>query len=401
MPVAPSAAVRAEKTTAAPAAGQKRVRMAPKLAYRNLFHDRLSLAVTLVGIVFSVLLVAIQCGLYIGSENTIARVLDQVRGDLWIVPFGTKSFDDPSLLAGREKHAAMGVAGVGEVEELVIGYAGWRKLDGGTKAVLLVGSDWSGGGFKPWNVIEGSLEEALAPGGVVIDKSYFEDLGINQVGDYAELNGTKVRVGAVTKGVRAFTTLPFIFTTLPRARSFTRASQEQASYVIVRLAPGTDIEAVRTDLSKRLKDADILTQAEFRKRSTDYWLFKTGAGMALINGAVLGIIVGVVIVAQTLYASTKDHLNEFATLRALGASAGYIHRVIIAQALMSGILGYAFGIAMSLVFIWQMKDSTLNVVMTPNLAVALFCLTLLMCAIAAVSAIFKVTRIDPAGVFSR
>jgi putative ABC transport system permease protein len=39
--------------------------------------------------------------------------------------------------------------------------------------------------------------------------------------------------------------------------------------------------------------------------------------------------------------------------------------------------------------------------MTPGLALLLFALTLGMCIIAAISAIFKVTRIDPAGVFSR
>ncbi len=391
----------AESSTTAPPPGGKKIWMAPKLAYRNLFHDSVSLAVTLVGIVFSVLLVAIQCGLYIGSENTIARVLDRVEGDLWIVPFGTKSFDDPSLLPGREKYAALAIPGVKEVEELVIGFASWRRPQGGTKAVLLVGSDWTNGGFAPWNLIEGGLDEILAPGAVAIDKSYFEDLGIGSLGDTAEINRTKIRVAAVTKGVRAFTTLPFIFTTLPRARGFANASQDQASYVVMRLTPEANVETVREALKTRLKDAEILTQAEFRQRSTNYWLFKTGAGMALINGAVLGIIVGVVIVAQTLYASTKDHLNEFATLRALGASAGYIHRVIVTQALMSGVIGYAFGIVMSLLFIWQMKDSTLNVVMTPALAAWLFALTLAMCAIAAMAAIFKVTRIDPAGVFSR
>ena len=79
--------------------------MVPKLAYRNLFHDRLSLVVTLVGIVFSVVLVAVQFGLYLGSEDRIAAMLDQAKGDLWVVPLGTKSFDDPSLLPGREKHA--------------------------------------------------------------------------------------------------------------------------------------------------------------------------------------------------------------------------------------------------------------------------------------------------------
>jgi putative ABC transport system permease protein len=47
------------------------------------------------------------------------------------------------------------------------------------------------------------------------------------------------------------------------------------------------------------------------------------------------------------------------------------------------------------------KNPTLNIVMTPKLAFALFLLTLGMCIFAAISAIFKVTRIDPAGVFSR
>ena len=76
--------------------------MVPKLASRNLFHDKLSLTVTLVGIVFSVVLVAVQLGLYLGSERMIAAMLDRSKGELWVVPLGTKSFDDPSLLSGRK-----------------------------------------------------------------------------------------------------------------------------------------------------------------------------------------------------------------------------------------------------------------------------------------------------------
>jgi hypothetical protein len=89
---------------------------------------------------------------------------------------------------------------------------------------------------------------------------------------------------------------------------------------------------VRDALRAKLPDSEVLTKAEFRTRSLNHWLFATGAGVALIGGAVLGLVVGTVIVAQTLYSSTKDHLNEFATLRALGSSSGYIHRVILAQA---------------------------------------------------------------------
>lgn len=386
---------------AGPAGKPRTVKMAAKLAYRNLFHDRLSLAVTLIGIVFSVVLVAVQCGLYIGSERMIAAMLDQSDGDLWVVPFGTKSFDDPSLLIGHEKYAVLSTPGVADAEELVVGFAAWRKPKGGTTAVLLVGSDHQNGSLKPWNVVEGSVAELAAPSSVAADDTYFADLGVDAYGDSAEVNNSRVKIGAVTHGIRSFTTLPYVFTSLQDARLLLGAGGNQASYTLVNLDPDADPRAVRADLEARLKDREVLTQAEFRKRSVDYWLFQTGAGAALIAGAALGMIVGVVIVAQTLYSSTKDHLNEFATLRALGASAGYIHKVILIQALMSAVLGYGIGMVLSMLVIWASKDTTLLIVMTPGLAVLLFALTIGMCVIAAISAIFKVTRIDPAGVFSR
>ena len=143
----------------------KAMPMVPKLAYRNLFHDRLSLIVTLVGIVFSVVLVAVQFGIYLGSENRIAAMLDQAKGDLWVVALGTKSFDDPSLLSGRERHAVLSTPGVASVEELAVGFVNWRKPKGGSTAALLVGSEISRGSSLPWNVTQGSCDRARRPVG--------------------------------------------------------------------------------------------------------------------------------------------------------------------------------------------------------------------------------------------
>src|SRR5690606_20741173 len=139
----------------------------------------------------------------------------------------------------------------------------------------------------------------------------------------------------------------------------------------------------------------------FRDRSLDQWLFSTGAGVALIGGAILGLLVGTVIVAQTLYSSTKDHLNEFATLRALGSSSGYIHKVILAQAGLSAVIGYVLGMMIALTVAVLSTHTALPISMAPGLAISLFLLTRFMCAISAVSAIMKVTKIDPAMVFSR
>lgn len=397
-------------TSGAAGGSLKSVWMAPKLAFRNLFHDVLSLAVTLTGIVFSVVLVAVQCGLYIGAERTIAGVLDQIKTDLWVTPYGTKSFDDPAFMNGREKYLVLSTPGVASAEDLVVNFANWRKPCGGNTAVLVVGADWTqpNASFKPWNIVQGDLHTLMTPNSVAVDDTYFKDLGFDgecafKLGSTAEIMGNRVTVAAVTSGIRSFTTLPYVFTTLKRAQSWLDAAPDQGSYTLVKVTQGQSVEAVRKELAGRLKDNEVLTHAEFRTRSLNQWLFGTGAGGALIAGALLGLVVGIVIVAQTLYASTKDHLNEFATLRALGASAGYIHQVILMQAMISAVVGYMCGMALSLfvIWLWTSLDNTMIIVMTPALAAALFFVTIAMCAIAAMSAILKVTRIDPAGVFSR
>ncbi len=145
----------------------------------------------------------------------------------------------------------------------------------------------------------------------------------------------------------------------------------------------------------------MLTPAEFRSRSRSFWLFGTGAGAALFAGALLGMIVGTVIVAQTLYSSTKDHINEFATLRAIGSSGMYIHKVIIFQALLSAVIGFAIAAGIGWIIVEATADSALPVVITPALLLGLFALTVAMCVLSAVAAIVKVMRIDPAMVFTR
>jgi len=92
------------------------------------------------------------------------------------------------------------------------------------------------------------------------------------------------------------------------------------------------LERVRSQLRSLLSQAEVLRPAEFGNRSRSFWMFGTGAGSALFAGALLAMI-GSVVVAQTLYASTKEHLYEFATLRAIGSSGLYLQTVVVAQAL--------------------------------------------------------------------
>jgi len=395
------AAISSASTTSKRSRARRSMPMVIKLAYRNLFHDRMSFFVTIIGIVFSVVLVAVQSGIYLGSQNKISAIIDAAPADLWVIPLGTKSYDDPSFLSGRERHMVLSTPGVENSEDMVVSFASWRKPQGGRNTVLLIGTAGDSPKALPWNIVQGSRAALEAPDTVAIDQSYFADLGVSGLGQHAEINGANVELAAITKRIRSFTTLPFVFTSIEEARRLSGAEQDQASYQRVTLSPDADIEKVRAEIEQRLPDTEVLTQHEFRKRSQNYWLFQTGAGAALIAGAVLGLIVGIVIVAQTLYSSTKDHINEFATLRALGAGAGYIVKVILMQAVLSGLIGYLLGMALALLAIRGAQDTKLTVIMTPELAGGLFAVTVGMCIFAAISAIIKVVRIDPAVVFSR
>lgn len=371
------------------------------LAMRNLFHDKISLVVTLVGILFSVVLVSVQLGIYVGTSRIITAVIEHAEGDIWISAFGTKSVEESGVLTGNERHTALATPGVDKVFPIVAAFNNWKKPDGATQLCVVIGTELSDGALVPWNIVGGGLDELKLPDAVAIDDTYFKNLGVSGIGSTAEISGQRVRITTLTHGIRSFTTTPYVFTTLSRARQLQRMPNDAASFYLVRVTPGTEVAQVQAELKRRLPDLDILTKAEIRDRSIQHWLFGTGAGIALIVGAVLGTLVGTVIVAQTLYSSTKDHLNEFATLRALGSSSGYIHRVILAQAGISAALGYALGMSIALFIVYISTNSRLPIIMTPELAVGLLALTVSMCAISAVSAIIKVTRIDPAMVFSR
>jgi putative ABC transport system permease protein len=371
------------------------------LAFRNLFHDRVRLAVTLVGILFSIVLVAVQLGLYLGSSNMITENIDRANADLWITVYGAKSFEDGGmLLTPRERHQALATPGVKAVIPLIVRFAEWRKPAGGSTRVVVVGTDADDGGLVPFKLIKGTWEDIKSPEAVAVDRTYLNELGIKGMGDTAQIQTGRIRVRALTDGIRSFTQSPYTYTTVNRARALFGDS-DGTTFYLVQLEPGADIQKVRRDLESRLDGAEVLTKQEFRDRSLKQWLFRTGAGVALIGGALLGSLVGTVIVAQTLYSSTKDHLSEFATLRALGSSSGYIHQVILAQAGMSAVIGYILGMAIALGVLVLSKNSALPLVMTPGLAFWLFTLTLGMCAISALSAIVKVTKIDPATVFNR
>ena len=371
------------------------------LARRNLFHDRVRFAVTLTGIVFALVLIIVQFGLFLGFTTTTSNNIDHSNADIWIVFHGVGYFDTGRMFSERKFYEVLSVPGVEQAEKYIQNFAYWKKPDGGVENVQVIGFHPGSGLGEPWNVIEGSALDVKLEDGVIVDELYKEKLGVHKIGDRVEIGDHRARVVGFTHGIRSFTTSPFVYTSFKNSLNYTRpeAHEDQLAYILVKVTPGFTSDEVLKNLRTRLTDVDIYSSQEFSRRTRFYWMFTTGAGLAVLTAALMGLIVGIAVVAQTIYAATMDHIREYGTLKAMGATNGYLYRVLIEQAVWSAVLGYGFAMVAAYFIVKASEKGGALILMPLPMKIGMLFLAVFMCIAAALVSINKVTRLDPAMVF--
>ena len=217
-----------------------------------------------------------------------------------------------------------------------------------------------------------------------------------------ELNDRQIRVVGLFEMGTSFGIDGSIMTSEDNwLRLFPSRSRNNIELGLIHLKKDSDAAVTRDRLRNYLpRDVLVMTKADFVEREKNYWNAATPIGYIFAFGAIMGFVVGAIIVYQILFADVSEHLNEYATLRALGYPNRFIAGIVIQQAVILGVLGYFPGIA--LVYWLSAKAAAathLPLYITQERALTVFLLTLSMCAISALLAVRKVRRLDPADVF--
>jgi putative ABC transport system permease protein len=204
----------------------------------------------------------------------------------------------------------------------------------------------------------------------------------------------------MTRGIVGFTTNPYVFTTLERARRkyATGVPPSHCSYFLVKAKPGVDPQELAQRIRERIPDLDVHDRQSYSLMCMVFWLTRTGIGISFGLAAILGLLVGLAVVAQTLYASVTERLKEFATLKAMGASNSCIARFLLAQALANAFLGSVFGLAASVALAQTLSTARSPVELTWAVAGLSVALVILVCLLAAWLPYWRIRRIDPASV---
>jgi putative ABC transport system permease protein len=393
------------------------------IARKNLLEDIPRFLVAQAGIMFAVSLVTIQTGLQYGFARSSSLLIDESRADIWVASKYMVHLGMTLPVPYERVTQARDVPGVDKAEGVIIRGTVWREdeVDKIT-SVTLVGAQPDGLLFPTSRITQGSWSDLKESYRFVTDQTNVKSLNLQQVGEVGTINFIPAKLVGLTKGTQSIVFGNLLFTSLEMANTYASSSKDELSqnngdlsvappvkalestnpvtYVLVRAKPGENLQELKKRLEEKLPDTRAYTRAEMSQITQSYWQERSGIGFILGLGAVVGVIVGVVVVGQILYASVTDHLKEFGTLKAMGASDIFIYSVIIEQGLWMAILGYIPGMALCLgVSVWTAASQGIVILITPASAAAVLGITVLMCVSSAIFAIQKVTRVDPAIVF--
>jgi putative ABC transport system permease protein len=369
-----------------------------KLAWQNITHDRSRFLVTVAGVSFAAFLMIFQGSLLAGFMRAASRLIDSSDSDLWITARGVQAFEFGANVDDHVRQMAAGVPGVADTSRVCIAFAVYRKPNGKQQVVALVGADRNVGERFPLPRVDGAAEKA-SPEAVAFDASDREVIEASSLPEEIEINRQRAKLEQQIDGFGGFLGVPSLFTSYRNAARYLGFGPNDAMYVLLRVAPQYSIKGIQQDLIQRLPEVDVLTRDEFARKSRMYWMMKTGAGGAILAAAVLGFLIGLVVVSQTMYANTMENLEEYATLKALGAQGSFVTRIVLVQALACGAVGSMVGVV-AVMPAMQAAKSLISWIYTPWwLPAVSFGFSLLMCSLAAMSSIRTALTVEPARVF--
>jgi putative ABC transport system permease protein len=373
------------------------------LARKNLLHDKLRFLITVSGVAFAVTLVFVQVGLLNGLLDNASITIEHLSADLWVTPRNTPNIDFAQTFSETAVQRVRSIPGVERADNLIVWFMSLSLPTGAKEGILVYALEDFRRWNLPWNVVEGDLTDLRRGDYFFLDQSATKRFGSFGVGDYREILGQRLKIIGSTRDALSFSTTPVAFMDLRTAQHLSPDELAgNTTYILVKLAPGAtpaQIAAVRSEIKRRLPFNDIHTRAEWADRSRRYWVESTGLGLNLMVTVFLGCLVGVVVVAQTLYTSTMEHLREFGTVKAIGGSNWDIYKILGKQAAIAAVVGFGLGGAMAWALRPAMARIDLKLIIQPSLAVTVAVGTVVLCLAAAMISFRKVASIDPALVF--
>lgn len=378
------------------------------LGWLQLKREKIRFSVALLGVGFAVTLILMQVGFREAMFESGVRMHKSWIYDLVLISPETVSAIGSKSFTSRRLYQALSLPEVESVQAVYLQHGLWKDIDSGeTRDLFVIGFDPATSIFNLPEV-EQQLHTLKMEDYVLFDSRARPEFGpiadmLAEKGHHSvEINGHKAEVRGLFPLGPSF---GINGTVIAGSDNFLRIFPDRGRGVIdiglLRLRPGADVTAAKDLLRNYLpRDVEVFDREEFIRKEVDYWASNTPIGYVFGFGIFIGLVVGSIIVYQILFADVSDHLQEYATLKAMGYSNSYLGSVVIQQAFVLACLGFVPGLLLS-IYLYELASNALMIELAMNSQRALnvLAITLAMCIFSALLALRKVRSADPASIF--
>jgi putative ABC transport system permease protein len=378
------------------------------LAWLQLSHEKIRLLVAIAGISFADILMFMQLGFRDALFDSAITFHTNVQGDVFLVSPQSTSLIAMKTFSMRRLQQARSLSNVESINPIYLDFRFWKNPENkSTRGIMVIGFNPSDTKLFAMPGVEKNLDKMLLP-----DSYLFDTKSRAQFGDVkkwfdagqkvtTEVGNRKITIGGLFDMGASFGADGNILSSDTNFIRLTKREKGLIDVGVIRLTPGSDPIVTAAELKKILpKDVRVFTKTEFIDFERKYWQEGTSIGFIFTLGTVMGFIVGIVIVYQILYTDVADHLSEYATLKAMGYTDGYLLVVVFQEAIILAAVGFMPGMFAAIGLYTMTRNATsLPLLMTVTRAITVFLLTVIMCLVSGAIAVRKLRAADPADMF--
>ncbi len=390
-----------------PVSPAQQFRFAARLAWRQMIFSRAKLLAAVLGVMFACVLVYMQTGFRDALYASVVLAPSKIDGDLFLIHRQTEAFWRTIPFARAELYRTMAHPDIQEVIPLYMGMAPFKNPQDHTKRTLTVyGYDPLTHLMKIPRVID-QHDRIMDPDTGLFDETSRPEFGpipqllshgpvLTEINDRAiTLRGTFRLGGSFASDGNVIVNDTNFF------RIFAGRVPEQMDLGVIRLKAGADPVAVQASLRQRVsQDVYLFTFSEMQQHEFEYWQKNVPVGFIFGFGTLMGLVVGMIIVYQILFTDISTHLNQYATLTAMGYTFRYLFMVVLASSLILAVLGFVPGTLLAWV-LYQVVEINifLPMPMPVSKMISIFSMILVMCIMSGALAMQKLRSVDPAEMF--
>ncbi len=379
------------------------------LAWLQLTREKIRLLVALAGIAFACILILMQIGFQDALFNSAVLFHRSIRGDIFLISPQSTALIAMDQFSSRRLYQALNFEEVEAVHPMYLGFSLWKNpITSGTRSIFVIGVDPTADILDIQLLTPEVLSQLKIPDTVLFDRASRAEFGpISDLLNQGDMVTTEVGTRRITvtdlfqMGATFGADGNLITSDLNFLRLFQERQKGLIEIGIINLKPEANLESIIARMREFYPaDVLVLSKEEFIELERSYWAEGTAIGFIFGLGAVMGFIVGIVIVYQILYTDVSDHLAEYATLKAMGYTDRYLLGVVFQESLILAIVGYIPGFLLSILLYDLTQSSTLlPISMTTERAITVLILAMSMCFISGAIAVRKLRAADPADIF--